>query len=150
MTYAERAREHFLNGCNCAQAVFWAFAERKLDRETAMKLAAGFGGGMAGMRETCGAVSGMFLAYGLLRAPSDPTDRAAKAANYEILRSLADEFKRRNGSLICRQLLGLDPDFRPQPPEPRTDGYYKKRPCPEMVYEAADILEQFLAEHPEA
>lgn len=55
------------------------------------------------------------------------------------------EFEARNGSIICRQLLGLDPNFKPQPPEPRTDSYYKKRPCPEMVYCAADILETYLA-----
>ena len=73
MTKAERARELFLEGCNCAQAVFLAFAEDKLDRETALKIASGFGGGMAGMRDVCGAVSGMFMAYGLLCGPADPT-----------------------------------------------------------------------------
>ena len=145
MTKAERARELFLEGCNCAQAVFLAFAEEKMDRDTALKLASGFGGGMAGMRNVCGAVNGMFMAYGLLCGPADPTDRAAKAKSYETLRQLAGEFEVRNGSLICRQLLGLDPDFKPQPPEPRTDGYYKKRPCPEMVYCAADILEEYLS-----
>ena len=145
MTKAERARELFLEGCNCAQAVFLAFAEDKLDRETALKIASGFGGGMAGMRDVCGAVSGMFMAYGLLCGPADPTDRAAKTNNYAALRQLAGEFEARNGSIICRQLLGLDPNFKPQPPEPRTDSYDKKRPCPEMVYCAADILETYLA-----
>lgn len=125
MTKAERARELFLEGCNCAQAVFLAFAEEKMDRDTALKIASGFGGGMAGMRNVCGAVNGMFMAYGLLCGPADPSDRAAKAKSYETLRQLAGEFEARNGSLICRQLLGLDPDFKPQPPEPRTDGYYK-------------------------
>lgn len=146
MTKAERARELFLEGCNCAQAVFLAFAEEKMDRQTALKIASGFGGGMAGMRGVCGAVSGMFMAYGLLLGPADPADRSAKTKSYETLRQLAEEFEARNGSLICRQLLGLDPNFKPQPPEPRTDGYYKKRPCPEMVYCAADILEGYLSE----
>ena len=109
MTKAERARELFLEGCNCAQAVFLAFAEEKMDRQTALKIASGFGGGMAGMRDVCGAVSGMFLAYGLLRGPADPTDRAAKTKSYEVLRQLAGEFETRNGSLICRQLLGRAP-----------------------------------------
>ena len=77
MTKAERARELFLEGCNCAQAVFLAFAEEKMDRDTALKIASGFGGGMAGMRNVCGAVNGMFMAYGLLCGPADPTDRAA-------------------------------------------------------------------------
>ena len=135
MTKAERARELFLEGCNCAQAVFLAFAEEKLDRETALKIASGFGGGMAGMRDVCG----------LLLGPADPADRSAKTKSYETLRQLAEEFEARNGSIICRQLLGLDPNFKPQPPEPRTDGYYKKRPCPEMVYCAAGILEAYLS-----
>ena len=103
MTKAERARELFLEGCNCAQAVFLAFAEEKLDRETALKIASGFGGGMAGMRDVCGAVSGMFMAYGLLCGPADPTDRAAKTKSYEVLRQLAGEFEARNGSIICRR-----------------------------------------------
>mgnify|MGYP002538495802 CR=1 FL=1 len=113
MTKAERARELFLEGCNCAQAVFLAFAEEKMDRDTALKIASGFGGGMAGMRNVCGAVNGMFMAYGLLCGPADPTDRAAKAKSYETLRQLAGEFEVRNGSLICRQLLGLDPISNP-------------------------------------
>ena len=87
----------------------------------------------------------MFMAYGLLCGPADPTDRAAKTNNYAALRQLAGEFEARNGSIICRQLLGLDPNFKPQPPEPRTDSYYKKRPCPEMVFCAADILEEYLS-----
>ena len=144
MTKAERARALFLEGCNCAQAVFLAFAEEKMDRETALKIASGFGGGMAGMRGVCGAVSGMFMACGLLRGSADPTDRAAKTEHYAALRQLAGEFEAQNGSIICRRLLGLDPDFKPQPPEPRTDGYYKKRPCPEMVFCAAGILEEYL------
>ena len=85
MTKAERARELFLEGCNCAQAVFLAFAEEKMDRDAALKIASGFGGGMAGMRNVCGAVNGMFMAYGLLCGPADPTDRAAKAKSYETL-----------------------------------------------------------------
>ena len=104
---------------------------------------------MGRMREVCGAVSGMFMAYGLLRGSADPNDRAAKTAAYQTLRQLAGEFEAQNGSLICRQLLGLDPDFKPQPPEPRTEGYYKKRPCPEMVFCAASILETYLEQNPE-
>lgn len=100
-----------------------------MDRDTALKIASGYGGGMAGMRGVCGAVNGMFMAYGLLRGSADPNDRAAKTAAYQTLRQLAGEFEAQNGSLICRQLLGLDPDFKPQPPEPRTEGYYKSAPA---------------------
>ena len=108
MTRAERARDLFFEGCNCAQAVFLAFAEDRMDRDTALKIASGYGGGMAGMRGVCGAVNGMFMAYGLLRGSADPNDRAAKTAAYQTLRQLAGEFEAQNGPLICRQLLGLD------------------------------------------
>ena len=67
MSYAECAAQNFLNGCNCAQAVLLAFSDlTKLDPDTARRIASGFGGGMARMREVCGAVSGMFMAAGLL------------------------------------------------------------------------------------
>ena len=133
MTKAERARELFLEGCNCAQAVFLAFAEEKMDRDTALKIASGFGGGMAGMRNVCGAVNGMFMAYGLLCGPADPTDRAAKAKSYETLRQLAGEFEARNGSLICRQLLGLDPDFKPT-------GLYASEDCKTLWDDSETVL----------
>lgn len=94
MTKAERARELFLEGCNCAQAVFLAFAEEKMDRDTALKIASGFGGGMAGMRNVCGAVNGMFMAYGLLCGPADPTDRAAKAKAMKRCGSLRENSRR--------------------------------------------------------
>ena len=113
MTKAERARELFLEGCNCAQAVLLAFAVEKLDRETALKIASGFGGGMAGMRDVCGAVSGMFMAYGLLCGPADPTDRAAKTNNYAALRQLAGEFEARNGSTSCSASTPTSSPSRP-------------------------------------
>ena len=72
MTRAERARDLFFEGCNCAQAVFLAFAEDRMDRDTALKIASGYGGGMAGMRGVCGAVNGMFMAYGRFCRPERP------------------------------------------------------------------------------
>lgn len=71
MTHAEKARDLFLSGCNCAQAVFGAFCdETGMDRETAMRLCSSMGAGMGGLREVCGAVSGAFLAAGLLLGDS--------------------------------------------------------------------------------
>ena len=140
------ARDYHNRGCNCAQSILAAFHEEMgLTLEEATRLASSFGGGMGGMRQVCGAVSGMLMALGLHQGYTDPKDKAGKAAQYEVIRALADEFKRENGSIICRELLGLDENFKPKPPEDRTDSYYKKRPCPEMVYCAADILETYLA-----
>ena len=106
MTRAERARDLFFEGCNCAQAVFLAFAEDRMDRDTALKIASGYGGGMAGMRGVCGAVNGMFMAYGLLRGSADPNDRAAKTAETTLARylsvidSYARDFSRRHPAAV--------------------------------------------------
>ncbi len=97
------------------------------------------------MRNVCSAVNRMFMAYGLLCGPADPTDRAAKAKSYETLRQLAEGIRGAQRLTHLPSAAGRDP-FKPQPPEPRTDGYYKKRPCPEMVYCAADILEVSIKE----
>lgn len=128
MDYGERAKENFQSGYSCAQAVFLACTEDMgLDTETRARIASSFGGGMGGMRQVCGAVSGMLMALGLKYGYSDPKDRAGKTAQYELVRALADEFRKENGSIICRELLGLDENFKPKPPEARTEAYYKKR-----------------------
>ncbi len=151
MDYGARAKALFESGYNCCQAVFLACTEDlELDTETKAKLASSFGGGIGGMRQVCGTVSGMFLALGLRYGYSDPKDKAGKAAQYEVIRALADEFKQENGSIICRELLGLDENFKPKPPEDRTDSYYKKRPCGELCKCAADILGRYMDEHPAA
>ena len=146
MGKAEIARQNFLSGCNCAQSVLCAFeTECGLDHETALKLASGFGAGMSRLRETCGAVSGMFMAAGLIFGPADPTDKAAKDAHYAELQKLAGEFRKATGSIICRVMLGLD-HSGPETPvsEARTEAYYRKRPCPDLCALAAGILEKYL------
>ncbi len=134
----------FKQGYNCSQAVLLAFAEELgIDETTATSIATPFGGGMGRMREVCGAFSGLLMAVGLKYAPKDPKDQAAKAAHYALVQQLADEFKKQNGSIICRELLGL-PGPQSPTPEPRTPQYYQKRPCAEMVGSAAEIFEKLL------
>ena len=95
MDYGERAKENFQSGYSCAQAVFLACTEDMgLDTETRARLASSFGGGMGGMRQVCGAVSGMLMALGLKYGYADPKDRAGKTAQYELVRALADEYKK--------------------------------------------------------
>lgn len=147
---ADEAKRLFLSGANCAQSVLGAFCrECGIEPDHAMRLASGFGGGMARMREVCGAVSGMFLAADLLCGPSDVKDKTAKDAHYAFLQELAAEFKKETGSIVCRELLGLAPRQSDSPvSEPRTQAYYRKRPCAEIVALAAGILEKRLAELP--
>lgn len=144
---AARARELFLAGYNCSQSVFLAFSDLfGLDPTLAATLSAPFGGGMGRLREVCGAVSGMTLAAGFLSPNPTPADRAAKTANYALVQQFAEAFRRENGAIVCRELLGLDrPKDSPVPSE-RTAEYYRKRPCAEYVAAAARIVGRYLEE----
>ena len=143
---ADRAYNLFKQGYNCSQAVFMAFCDKYgIDEEKAAVLASSFGGGMGRMREVCGAFSGMLLVNSLETGSADASDIEAKRANYESVQALAARFKEENGSLICRELLGLtkqQESAQTATPEKRTEQYYKKRPCAEIVKAAAEILEE--------
>ena len=131
----ERAMALFEEGYNCAQSVFLAFSDlHGMDTHTAAALSSSFGGGMGRLREVCGAVSGMFLTAGILYGYDDP--------------ELAKAFEEKNGSIVCRELLGLSVKREEPTPKERTAEYYKKRPCKELVGDAAEILEKYIAEHP--
>lgn len=142
--YRKKAEELFLEGYNCAQAVFCAFADQmEIEKELALKLSSSFGGGMGRMREVCGAVSGMFMVLGALEGYSSPEDNNEKKELYSKVQKLAEEFKNENGSIICRELLGAGVSQTPTPSE-RTTEFYKKRPCKEYVGIAAEILAKHL------
>ena len=157
INHADKARELFLAGYNCSQAVLGAFCEDLgLDFDTAMKLSSSFGGGMGRMRLVCGAVSGMFMVSGLRDGfvGNAEVSGSEKAAHYERIQKLARAFEEKNGSIVCAKLLGLDDKLGKTAsdvceastafshiPEQRTKEYYKKRPCAELVAMAASILD---------
>ena len=104
----EKAVELFKSGYNCSQSVVAAFADMYgFTQEQALRMSASFGGGIGRMRQTCGAACGMFLLAGLEKGAVDGKDREGKAANYALVQQLAEEFRKRNGSMICAELLGL-------------------------------------------
>ena len=137
----EIAKENFLKGYNCCQAVVLAFKEEIcLPEETLKKLAIGFGGGLARQRLTCGAVSGMTIVLGALK--SDGVD---KGAIYTLIKAACEEFKAETGSIICGELLSGDIlKDKSTIPEERTAEYYKKRPCADICYLAAEIAEKYI------
>ncbi len=144
--YAAKAKDLFLSGYNCAQAVLLAFDDvTGLDRQTAARLASSFGGGMGRLREVCGAVSAAFMVAGLTGGYDDPKAREEKAAHYAEIQALANDFKQENGSIVCRELVGLNADGSPVP-APRTAEYYKKRPCADLVADAARMLALHLSQ----
>ena len=137
-----RARKLFKEeGYNCCQAIVLAYNDIfGLDQKTAACLASGFGGGMGRLREVCGSVSGMVFLCGLLSPADDPTDKKAKTANYALVQEVANDFKAINGSIICRELLGLTQKSESPEPSDRTSEYYRKRPCEELVGISARII----------
>ena len=144
----ELAVSLFKEGYNCSQAVVAAYADMYgFTREQALKMAASFGGGIGRMRKTCGAACGLCMLAGLETGCTDGKDREGKEANYKVVQALAEEFKKRNGSITCAELLGLEKSApTPTTPEARTTEYYKKRPCVKMVEEAARIWSECLCE----
>lgn len=143
----EKAVALFKSGYNCAQAVVGAYADLyEFTPEQAYRMAASFGGGIGRMRETCGAACGLFLLAGLETGAVDGADKEGKAGNYALVQELAAEFRKRNGSINCSELLGVKPATPiVSTPEERTEQYYIKRPCAKMVEEAARIWGEYLA-----
>ena len=137
----EVARNYFLGGYNCAQSIALAYHDvMGIDKELSATMAAPFGGGMGRLREVCGTVSGMFMVAGFLAPNSQPNDNANKKNCYALVQSLAERFREENGSIVCRELLGLTQKKDDPTPSPRTEEYYHRRPCAEYVAIAARIL----------
>ncbi len=138
----------FLEGYNCSQSVVVSFCDLfDVDEETALRMSASFGGGMGRMREVCGAFSGIIMVLGLFAGQVEGSDQEAKKENYRLVQEAADLFRKENGSIICREILGLEKAEGTYVPAPRTEEYYKKRPCPETIRGAAQILIDMLEKY---
>lgn len=137
----QRARELFLSGYNCSQAVFLSLSDvYALSPEQAARLSASFGGGVGRLREMCGACSAMVMLEGLQSGATEASDALGKQTNYRNVQALVKRFAEQNGSYLCRELLQLRKDA-PTPPVPdeRTAEYYRQRPCLRMVESATRI-----------
>lgn len=145
MHASERAVAYFQQGYNCAQATAAAFAEQLgLDLDFTLKSMAGFGAGMGGLRETCGAVSAMVFLAGIVAGTYAPDDKAAKKALYDRVKKMVGEFSAVHGTTICRDLLRAAPCVPSPDPSDRNAAYYAKRPCARFVASAAEIVARTL------
>ena len=168
----QMARDNFrVHGYNCCQSVLLAYADIiGLDPQTAAVVTSGFGGGMGRLREVCGSVSAMFMIAGFISPAADPSIKADRTANYAIVQETAGKFREMNGSIVCKELLGLVPRstvnkagigipatadasgnpvvLKAESPEPsdRTPEYYRKRPCEELIACSARIIGEKLKE----
>lgn len=134
MNKEEKAEALFASGCNCAQAVFTAFADEfGMDEELARRVACGLGGGVGRMREVCGAVTGAAMVLGMRNGPD-------KTVTYPTVQEFCAKFKEECGSIICRELLEGTEATVGGAPGKRTAAYYKERPCVKLVKTAAKLL----------
>jgi C_GCAxxG_C_C family probable redox protein len=144
MDRVELAVSHFKKGFSCSQALLATYSDRfGLERELALLIAAGFGGGMGRMAETCGAVTGAIMLIGLKYGSVDAKDRQSKEKTHEAVREFARRFTSRNGSLICRELLECDistPDGFQLAKDKKLAGTV----CPKFVRDAAEIIEEMI------
>ncbi len=105
----EVAQQKRKNGYNCAQAVICSFADRYgVDEDILLKISEGFGGGIAGSKATCGAVTAMVMLTGLENADGNVQKPATKQATYKIAKGLMDQFEEKNKSIICKELKGIE------------------------------------------
>ena len=145
--HAELAKQLFFKGYNCAQSVFCAFTDvTGYDIDTSARMASYFGAGLGRLRETCGVVSAAALVLGIVKGYDDPADYQVKKDHYALVREYADRFRAENASINCRELLtlaGLNPESGGEP-EQRSEEFYRKRPCPQLVYNAALILDEMI------
>ena len=145
--HAEIAKQLFFKGYNCAQSVFCAFTDvTGYDIDTSARMASSFGAGLGRLRETCGAVSAAALILGIVNGYADPANYEANTQHCDLVREFTDKFKEKNKSIICRELLteaSLNPESGGAP-EQRSEEYYQKRPCPNLVYDAALILDEMI------
>ena len=145
MNRSDKAEELFRKGYNCSQSVFAAFADvLGMSVEEAAKIASPFGAGFGKLREVCGAVSGMTLLAGYLKGYDDPADYQSKKEVYALIQKMCAEFEEREGTIICRDLLGLQKGEDLGEPSVRTEEYYRSRPCIGACRAAAEIAERYL------
>ena len=144
MNKAKESVSCFKEGFSCSQAVFSTYAVGMgLNREIALKVSQAFGGGMGQMGEVCGAVTGAFMVIGLKYGRTRADDDEAKVKTYSLVKEFTEKFKARNGTIICRELLGCDIGT----PEGERIAKEKKlfsTVCPGFVQDAVEILEEIL------
>lgn len=150
MNHADRAVAYFGNNFNCSQSVFTTFAaEMGMDEQLALKLGTNFGGGER-KGEVCGAVAGALMVLGLYFGHCDSKDTEGKKRAYRISEEFMDRFIQKNGSVVCRELLGYNLSDKDELQIIRDKGLFRTL-CPQMVRSAAEILDEMLMEYlPEA
>jgi C_GCAxxG_C_C family probable redox protein len=144
LTKAEKAKKQFAKGFSCAPAVFSTYSEQfGLEKELALKIACGFGGGIGRMGKTCGAVTGAVMVIGLKHGQADVADEKSRQETHKLVKKFIDKFTALHGSIECRQLIGYDLSDSAELKLARESGVFQKK-CASFVYDSACILEDIL------
>lgn len=143
MNRKEEAVSLFEDGFNCSQVVLNAFAdELNLDKELALKIATGFGGGSRN-GELCGAVSGALMVLGLKYGHYIKGDSERKSRSYGLAKEFTDRFREVQGDIVCKRLLGYD---LANPDEYKVlveKGLFSSE-CPKYIESAIEVLEKLI------
>ena len=144
MNDVDQALSYFEEGFSCSQSVLTAFAHRfGLDEKLALKISGGFGGGIARLGNTCGAVSGAIMVLGLKYCPTDASDKESKDKLYELVQNYLNEFKSIHGSTTCRELVGYNINNPIEREKASEMGIFEEK-CPKFVQDSAKIIEKMI------
>ncbi|KAF5421459.1 MAG: putative redox-active protein [Candidatus Methanomarinus sp.] len=144
MNKIECAVSCFKEGFSCSQALLSTYGPQfDLNREMALKVSGAFGGGIGHMGETCGAVTGVIMVIGLKYGKTRAEDEQIEEKAYSLIQEFVDKFNSRNGSIICRELLGYDIST-PEGMKLAKEKNLFITICPKLVQDAAEIIEQIL------
>ena len=139
----EQAVKTFSKGFNCSQSIFSTYAPLYgIDEKQALKIATGFGGGMARLQEVCGAVTGAFMVFGAKHGMTDPADKPSVGRTYQRARRFAERFRELHGTIICKEILGGIDLNSEEGHKEFVDGNLAATVCMRCVRDAAMILEE--------
>jgi len=137
---ADRAVARFAKGFNCSQSVLTPFCRGKNIRSAvALSIASPFGAGIGRTGATCGAVTGGVMAIGLRHGHTQAKDQEKKEAAYSLTREFIQRFLARNGTVVCKELLGCDLSTPEGLESAKANDYHHTR-CPKFVRDAAEIV----------
>ncbi|MDA3954597.1 MAG: C-GCAxxG-C-C family protein [Bacteroidales bacterium] len=147
MTRTEKALEYFSNGFNCSQSVIVSFADiLKIDEKTALRIASGFGGGMGGMQETCGAVTGAFMVIGYLKGKYKDGDDETKELTNKLIQEFTQKFVEKFGEINCKALINVDFNTEEGKKQAEELDVFNKK-CTTFINHSVDLLEEMLITH---
>ncbi|MEE4197281.1 MAG: C-GCAxxG-C-C family protein [Bacteroidales bacterium] len=146
MKRSEKALKFYAGGYNCAQSVIVAFADiLKLPEETALRLAAGFGGGMGRMQQTCGAITGAFMVIGYLKGnyqQGEESDQSREITN-QLIQDFSRIFIQKHGSTNCKSLIGIDLNTPEGARKAKATDVFNTK-CTSFIQTAVELLEETL------